>query len=189
MKRSSTFAGIGGAAGLMIIGAMLSPVLTNATAAGSEQPVTASASAHAVRSAPAGTHTKTSHVSSAEASDAVVAQVKGSRVVATHASKHNGYKAFAVKVERTDGSTLIGYVDRASGVVFDWSKPTQPATSPSTTTTSTPSSHSEGADDDSSGMSDDDGDMDEDVNDDHGAFGHDDSDDSQYDDGSDSYED
>jgi hypothetical protein len=38
-------------------------------------------------------------------------------------------------------------------------------------------------------MSDDDGDMDEDVNDDHGAFGHDDSDDSQYDDGSDSYED
>jgi len=44
---------------------------------------------------------------------------------------HGGYDAWAVQVLRHDGSIVTGYVDRVSGVIFDWKvdqeapKPTQ----------------------------------------------------------------
>lgn len=61
----------------------------------------------------------TSTVTRAEARALVLAEAPG-EVVKTWAAVHNGYRAYAVKVLRPDGSLATGFVDRASGVVFDW---------------------------------------------------------------------
>lgn len=58
-------------------------------------------------------------ISRAEARSLVLAQAPG-QVVKTWAAMRDGYRAYAVKVLRPDGSLATGFVDRASGVVFDW---------------------------------------------------------------------
>jgi hypothetical protein len=64
-----------------------------------------------------------------------VLKVAGGRATSVTATRHGGYSAYAVKVTRNDGSVVIGYVDRTSGVVFDWLKlsgaPAGPAAEPS----------------------------------------------------------
>ena len=58
-------------------------------------------------------------IPSAAARKAVVKAAPGSVVSITKGSRQ-GLKAWAVQVERQDGSIVTGYVDRESGVVFDW---------------------------------------------------------------------
>jgi hypothetical protein len=69
------------------------------------------------------------------AARAAVLKVAGGRVTSVASTRHGGYSAYAVKVTRNDGSVVIGYVDRTSGVVFDWLKvsgaPASPAAEPS----------------------------------------------------------
>jgi hypothetical protein len=62
---------------------------------------------------------KLPEITSLQARSAVLAQVNGT-VVSTTEVTRNGYEAFAVKVNLNDGSTATGYVDKKSGVVFDW---------------------------------------------------------------------
>lgn len=53
---------------------------------------------------------------------ALVLKAAPGRVEGVSTTKRGGYSAYAVKVQRADGSMVIGYVDRATGVVFDWTK-------------------------------------------------------------------
>jgi hypothetical protein len=55
-----------------------------------------------------------------QATQAVLKQAPGATVKVT-ARSHQGYSSWAVQVQRTDGSIVTGYVDQASGVIFDWS--------------------------------------------------------------------
>jgi hypothetical protein len=85
-------------------------------------------------SAPAPKPTRTSTPPrgiSPAAARAAVLKVAGGRVTSVTATRHGGYSAYAVKVTRNDGSIVIGYVDRASGVVFDWLKLSGPTSTPS----------------------------------------------------------
>ena len=40
--------------------------------------------------------------------------------------KRDGFYAWAVTIKRSDGSVVVGYVDRKSGIVFDWTVQTAP---------------------------------------------------------------
>ena len=40
--------------------------------------------------------------------------------------KRDGFYAWAVTIKRSDGSVVVGYVDRRSGIVFDWTVQTAP---------------------------------------------------------------
>lgn len=46
--------------------------------------------------------------------------VPRSSVVDVRKIRHRGYRAYAVTLERRDGSTLTGFIDRSWGVIFDW---------------------------------------------------------------------
>jgi hypothetical protein len=70
---------------------------------------------------------KAPEITSLQARSAVLSQVNGT-VVSTTEVTRNGYEAFAVKVNLNDGSTATGYVDKKSGVVFDWNVVGAPAT-------------------------------------------------------------
>lgn len=58
-------------------------------------------------------------ISAAQARQAAVAATPG-KVLATSRVERGGYDAFAVQIERTDGSVVTGFVEASSGVVFDW---------------------------------------------------------------------
>jgi hypothetical protein len=58
-------------------------------------------------------------ISAAQARQAAVAATSG-KVLATSRVERSGYDAFAVQIERADGSVVTGYVEATSGVVFDW---------------------------------------------------------------------
>lgn len=77
---------------------------------------------------PAGTPDASTSEATAGAPDAitgkaatalVLAQAPGSTIKAS-ATTREGYRAWAVQVRRTDGSVVTGFVDRATGVVFEW---------------------------------------------------------------------
>jgi hypothetical protein len=75
----------------------------------------------------------------------VLKEVKGTVLSIADATRQ-GYNSFAVKVQAADGSVVVGFVDKATVVVFDWevvSKATSPAGSGASgsknTTTSTSS--------------------------------------------------
>lgn len=70
---------------------------------------------------------KQPEITDLQARSAVLAQVHGT-VMSTTEVTHNGYEAFAVKLNLNDGSTATGYVDKKSGVVFDWAAVGAPAT-------------------------------------------------------------
>lgn len=93
-------------------------------------------------------------ISRREARSLILAQAPGT-VVTTWSTVRNGYRAYAVKVLRSDGSLTTGYVDRASGVIFDWTVVAAPASTPS---------YADDEDDDSSYA---------DHNDDEGQYGDD----------------
>ena len=58
-------------------------------------------------------------ITSLQARTAVLAQVSGT-VTSVTETNHQGYAAYAVSLNLADGSTATAYVDRSSGVVFDW---------------------------------------------------------------------
>lgn len=70
-------------------------------------------------------------VSAAAAKSAILRATRG-QVLAMARTNHGGFAAFAVKVQRADGSVVVGYVDRATGVVFDWVKLPAQATASTT---------------------------------------------------------
>ena len=51
---------------------------------------------------------------------AAVADAAKGQVLDVSKVSHQGQQSWAVQVARTDGSVVTGYVDIASGVVFDW---------------------------------------------------------------------
>ena len=106
--------------------------------------------------------TTSSSISRAEARALVLAQAPG-EIVKTWSAVRDGYRAYAVKVLRPDGSLATGFVDRASGVVFDW------------TTVAAPAPSAQGYDDDDDDSYDDDDDDHE--SDDHEDESHDEDDD------------
>ena len=83
---------------------------------------------------------------------AAVVRVSPGRVLDVSRAQRSGYASYSVTVERADGSVVTGYVDRASGVVFDWVKVSGPTVSSAGTTSSGPTSH---GDDDARESSDD----------------------------------
>ena len=101
-------------------------------------------------------------VSRAEARSLVLAQAPG-EIVKTWSAVRDGYRAYAVKVLRPDGSLATGFVDRATGVVFDW------------TTVAAPKASAQSGDDDES-YGDDDDDHGS-TSDDHESESHDEDDD------------
>lgn len=199
MTRSSALKWIGGAAGAIVVAAMLGPIVTTASASSSDASLQGAAPAHASATVTTAVRPVVVRLTAKQARAAVLTQVPKARVIAVRASQHGGYKAFAVKVERTDGSTLIGYVDSASGVVFDWSHPTAPAVQQSSNPSSNTGNQADdetSADnqDDADNASDDDQYDDDQVsqNDDHedsGGGQHGDDQDSQNDDGDNSQND
>lgn len=104
----------------------------------------------------------TPSVSRAEARALVLAQAQG-EIVKTWSAVRDGYRAYAVKVLRPDGSLATGFVDRATGVVFDW------------TTVAAPKASAQSGDDDES-YGDDDDDHGS-TSDDHESESHDEDDD------------
>lgn len=66
-----------------------------------------------------------SAVTKAGARALVLAAAPG-EAVRTWRATRGGYEAFAVQVLRPDGSVVNGFVDRASGVVFDWAQVSGP---------------------------------------------------------------
>lgn len=135
MRRRTALAGIAGTSSLLAIAAMISPMVTNAATPTSHTPMSVSA----VISQPGAATTaqgSTKRVTSTRARALVLSQVPGGHVTDVRGTRHGGYEAFAVKVTRPNGSILTGYVDRDSGIVFDWKQ----AAAPAVTTTVSPSS-------------------------------------------------
>jgi hypothetical protein len=61
----------------------------------------------------------TPRIARGQAAD-LVAAATGGTVLKTTPTTHNGYEAYAVQVERTDGSIITGMVESGSGVIYDW---------------------------------------------------------------------
>jgi hypothetical protein len=88
-------------------------------------------------------------VSSTTAQRAVL-RYAGGRVMGTWTARHGGYSAYAIKIKRTDGSIIVGYVDRATGAVYDWTRVAGASTKPSRSPTAKPTSASRRPSNDSS---------------------------------------
>lgn len=58
-------------------------------------------------------------ISKAKASKIALSEAPG-EVMGISSRSRKGYQAWAVQIMRPDGSIVTGYVDRASGVAFDW---------------------------------------------------------------------
>ena len=85
-------------------------------------------------------------ISGQKAVDLVLQSTGGGVVKSLEKTTHAGYDAFAVRVLRHDGSVVTGFVERTSGVVFDW-QVNQEAPTPSASSTSS-SGQSDHDDDD-----------------------------------------
>lgn len=72
------------------------------------------------------TQVSKTEITSLQARTAVLAQVSGT-VTSVNETNHQGYAAYAVSLNLADGSTATAYVDRSSGVVFDWNVVGAPA--------------------------------------------------------------
>jgi len=121
------------------------------------KPTAAKASAPASSATPEATAPSTRSISADKAVSIVLNATNGGVVQSAQSTTHAGFDSWAITVKRADGSIVIGYVDRATGVAFDWVvKQEAPAPTP------TPS-QSSGYDD-----HDDDDDHGDDDYDDHG---------------------
>ena len=56
----------------------------------------------------------------AKGAEAKVTKKVPGTVLSTVRITRDGFKAWAVKVKRSDGSIVVGFVDIASGIIFDW---------------------------------------------------------------------
>ena len=71
------------------------------------------------KSTPATTAATSATISRADAQSIVLGATKG-KVTSVENVTRAGLAAFAVTVERSDGSVITGYVDAATGTAFDW---------------------------------------------------------------------
>ncbi len=73
------------------------------------------------RPTPSASHTASSEpsISADQARRAVLKGTDGS-VISVARTNHGGYAAWAVKVQRPDGSVVTGYAARSNGAVYDW---------------------------------------------------------------------
>ena len=60
-----------------------------------------------------------SPITANQARSAAVKAADGN-VLGTQRVQHAGYDAYAVQIERADGSIVTGYVEASTGVVYDW---------------------------------------------------------------------
>lgn len=141
-----------------------------AKAKATPKPTAAKASAPASSATPEATAPSARSISADKAVSIVLNATNGGVVQSAQSTTHAGFDSWAITVKRADGSVVIGYVDRATGVAFDWVVKQQ-----APTPTPTPS-QSSGYDDDHD--DDDDHGDDDDHDDDHG----DDDDDDEGDD-------
>ncbi len=56
----------------------------------------------------------------AKGAEAKVTKKVPGTVLSTVKTTRDGFKAWAVRVKRSDGSVVVGFVDIASGIIFDW---------------------------------------------------------------------
>lgn len=69
--------------------------------------------------APAASVAAQPRISAAQATSLVVAATGGT-ARSTQATTHAGFEAFAVQVQRPDGSIVTGFVEATSGVIYEW---------------------------------------------------------------------
>lgn len=123
------------------------PVVNDAPAAAPAAPAQGDDAAQpAVTAKPAAatpTRTPADAVSSGQARSVVLKQGDGVSVVSVSKASRGEYRTWAVRITRSNGEVLTGYVDRASGTVIDWVVNEKPATPKPTATSNS------GADDDS----------------------------------------
>lgn len=62
---------------------------------------------------------RTTGLTKRQAAD-LVAAASGGTVLATARTTHAGYDAYAIQVQRTDGSVVTGLVEASSGVIYNW---------------------------------------------------------------------
>jgi hypothetical protein len=183
MKSSRTLAVLGGAASLAVLAAMISPVATNAATPESRTPA---AVTHLVTSV----DTPSAHISAKKARAIVAHAVPKARFVSVKSTEHGGTATFAVKMERSDDSSVTGYVDEESGDIVDWAQTAAPVVAataaPAVTTPAPKADGTSSYDDDSEdGESDDDqSSTEESASSSYDDDGDDDSSDSSYDDDS-----
>lgn len=102
-----------------------------------------------------------STVSSDRARAIVLDEGKGVAVLGVSKATRGGLQTWAVRIERSNGEVLTGYVDRGSGVVVDWVVNSGPTPAPQPTQTADDDDREEEYEDDS----DEDDDSDDDDND------------------------
>ncbi len=59
-------------------------------------------------------------MSGEKAVDVVLQATGGGAARSVEKANHMGYEAWAVQLVRHDGSIVTGYVERSTGVIFDW---------------------------------------------------------------------
>jgi hypothetical protein len=154
MKSSRTLAVLGVAASLAVLGAMISPVATNAATPESRTPAAHTQVVTTVS-------TPSAHVSAKKARAIVAHAVPKARFVSIKSTEHGGTATFAVKMKRVDDSSVTGYVDEESGDILDWAENPAPVVrataAPSATAPAPQADGTTSYDDDS-----DDGDSDDD---------------------------
>ncbi len=124
------------------------------------KPTAAKASAPASSATPEATAPSARSISADKAVSIVLNATNGGVVQSAQSTTHAGFDSWAITVKRADGSIVIGYVDRATGVAFDWVvKQEAPAPTP---TPSQSSGYDDHDDDDDHGDDDDDTDGDDD---------------------------
>lgn len=117
-----------------------------------------------------------STVSSDRARAIVLDQGKGVAVLGVSKATRGGLQTWAVRIERSNGEVLTGYVDRASGVVMDWVVNSGPTPAPQPTQTADDDDRDEEYEDDDSGKDDDEADEADEIDEDYDNDGEDDDD-------------
>jgi hypothetical protein len=97
-----------------------------------------------------------------QARDAVLQATGGGVTQSVTRDSHGGFDAWAVQVLRHDGSLVTGYVDRRSGVVYDWKVDKEAPTASATPSQSSGSGSGSGKGGDDHGGKGGDGDHDSD---------------------------
>lgn len=62
----------------------------------------------------------------AETAQAKVTRKVPGQVISVARTRRDGFRSWAVTVQRRDGSVVVGYVDIASGIIFDWTVQRRP---------------------------------------------------------------
>ena len=79
-----------------------------------------SAKPSATSSSSAAAEKPAAEISADQAVQLVLQATGGGLAQSVEKDEHNGFKAWAVRLTRHDGSVVTGYVDRSSGVIYDW---------------------------------------------------------------------